>query len=77
MVERISAGRPDVLAQLVYVATVRYGDSEPITVVFAGHKAGGPVAVTNDAGLTELVTDPDRYGRLSPRWVRRYFGEEA
>ena len=70
-----------IAGQLSYVATVDYGPENggESVVQFVGNRHGGPVVMILSGGL-QVFVDRDvneRCGRLSPRWVRRFFGEEA
>ena len=63
--------------QLVYVVTLEYPGEGRDVVTFVGSSYGGPVLLQHSRLGDVWVSDPDRYGRLSPRWVRRFFGLEA
>lgn len=76
VVERITSNF-GMAGQLAYTAHVRYGD-EPIQyVTFAGARYGGPVVMVTETLDAVFVTEPERFGRLSPRWVRRFYGQEV
>lgn len=65
-----------IAGQLQYTATVQYGDEDPRAVTFIGSQFGGPVLMrtTAGAGVTEVfVTNPNRFGGFSERWVRNFF----
>ena len=65
-----------VAGQLAYTATVEYEGEPDYVVTFVGSTYGGPVVMVID-GRQTFVTDPSRFGRLSPEWVRRFFGSEV
>jgi len=62
-----------VAGQLAYVATVEYEGEPDSVVTFVGSTYGGPVVMVTPSGAQTFVTDPDRFGRFSPRWVRAFF----
>ena len=77
----VARGAADTLA---YSATVTYhypdAPSETVRATFVGSRHGGPVTmVTTTAGreVQVHVTDPERFGRLSARWIRRFYGLET
>lgn len=62
---------------IAYSVPVTYPDEPTETITFRGSVYGGPVVMVtpgNPAGV--FVTDPARFGRLSPVWVRRFFGAD-
>jgi hypothetical protein len=77
VVERITSNLYGIPGQIAYTAAVRYGSGPVQFVSFASSRHGGSVAMVAEGQPVEFVPDPDRFGRLSPRWVRRYFGQEA
>lgn len=61
--------------QVSYTAKVTYPNEPTEKVEFVGSIDGGPVVMISPAGAQVFVTDPTRFGdRLSPEWVRRFFG---
>jgi hypothetical protein len=76
VVESISTNA-GMIGQIAYTATVRY-EGEPVRyVAFASNRHGGPVVMVDDTFGQTFVSDPERFGRFSPRWVRRFFGEDV
>jgi len=75
-VKRISRNN-GMAGQLAYVATVEYPNEPDSVVTFVGSSYGGPVVMVTPNGTQTFVTDPERFGRLSPRWVRLFFGDCA
>lgn len=65
-----------VAGQFSVSATVAYPDELSSRIEFVGSVFGGPVVMITPVGQT-FVTDPARFGKLSPLWVRRFFGIEA
>lgn len=76
VVERITTNSNGLAGQIAYTAHVRYGE-EVQYVSFASSRHGGPVVMVTENMPAVFVTEPERFGRLSPRWVRRFYGEEA
>jgi hypothetical protein len=64
--------------QVAYSVLVTYPGEPTAPVWFIGSVYGspGPVVMVTGAGQTQ-VTEPGRFGDLSPTWVRRFFGQEA
>lgn len=63
-----------VAGQVAYSVTVFYPDEPPSTVRFVGDVYGGPVLMQTPGNpLGTWVTNPDRFGRFGPEWVRRFF----
>lgn len=75
VVERITTNT-GVAGQIAFTAHVRYGN-EVQFVSFASSRHGGPVVMVTENMESVFVTEPERFGRLSPRWVRRFYGEEV
>lgn len=77
--ERARLGRmrllPGLAGQYAYAVPVTYpGEAERI-VTFVGSVYGGPTFVITDTGYQHRVSDPERFGpKLSPAWIRRYYG---
>ena len=66
-----------VAGQLAYTAKVRYPDEDPSELTFVGSVYGGVVVMVTEAFPRGVfVTDPSRFGKFSPQWVRRFFGVE-
>jgi hypothetical protein len=66
-----------VAGQLSYTAKVRYPGEDPSELTFVGSVYGGLVVMVTDAFPRGVfVKDPSRFGKLSPQWVRRFFGAE-
>lgn len=66
-----------VAGQIRYAAVVEYPGEESSKVSFVGSAYGGPVLmITGGCPDGVFVTDPSRFGKFSPKWVRRFFGSE-
>ena len=66
-----------VAGQLAYTAKVRYPGEDPGDVTFVGSVYGGAVVMVTEAFPRGVfVKDPSRFGKFSPKWVRRFFGAE-
>lgn len=76
VVERITSN-VGMAGQIAYTAHVRYGNEPVQYVSFASSRYGGPVVMVTENMESVFVTEPERFGRLSPRWVRRFYGQEA
>lgn len=79
-VERISSVIDGIAGQIAYNVTVRYPDELGGTthvLTFASSRHGGPVVMVDETFGQTFVSDPDRFGRFSPRWVRLFFGEDV
>lgn len=61
-----------VAGQVSYTATVEYEGEEPSSVTFVGSVYGGPVVMVT-AQAQVYVTEPERFGKFSAEWVRRFF----
>jgi hypothetical protein len=61
-----------IAGQYSYTVPVTYEGEETRTVEFVGNVYGGPIVMVTDADQV-LVTEPERFGRFSPEWVRRFF----
>lgn len=69
--------RNGVAGQLSYTARVRYPGEDPGNVTFVGSVYDGPVVMVSDGFPDGLfVSDPGRFGKFSPQWVRRFLGVE-
>lgn len=67
-----------VAGQISYTVPVTYTDEPTSPVTFVGSVYGGPVLMQTPgfpAGV--FVTDPNRFGKFGPGWVRRFFSREA
>lgn len=65
-----------IAGQISYSVPVTYSDEPTSTVQFVGSVYGGPVVMVTPASQT-FVTDPNRFGKFGPEWVRRFFGKES
>lgn len=66
--QRYIAGR------VAYTATVSYPGEPDSCVSFLGSVYGGPVVMVTEAEQDgQFVTDPNRFGRFGPDWVRQFF----
>lgn len=63
-----------IAGQVQYDVTVTYPDEPTETVSFVGSVYGGPVVMVTPAGTQTFVTEPARFGKFGPEWVRRFFG---
>lgn len=66
-----------IAGQVSYSVAVTYDGEDPSVATFVGSTYGGPVVMVtpgNPAGV--FVTDPERFGKFGPEWVRRFFGSE-
>lgn len=64
-----------VAGQISYATVVTYPGEEGGKVSFVGSTYGGPVLMlTPGCPDGVFVTDPARFGKFSPEWVRRFFG---
>jgi hypothetical protein len=61
-----------IAGQVQYTTDVTYPDEPPRAVSFVGYPAGGPVVMLSGDSQT-FVTDPGRFGKFGPDWVRRFF----
>jgi len=58
----------------VQVSCPEDGDPTPREVTFVGNTFGGPIVmITPGFPGGMFVRDPERFGALSPEWVRRFF----
>jgi hypothetical protein len=64
-----------VAGQIAYSTTVTYPDESPTPIQFVGNVSGGPVVMVTAGGQT-FVSDPGRFGKFGPTWVRRFLGVE-
>lgn len=66
-----------VAGQLAYTAKVRYPDEDPSDLTFVGSVYGGVVVMVTEAFPDGVfVKDPSRFGKFSPKWVKRFVGDE-
>ena len=64
-----------IAGQIAYTVTVAYPGEDSAPVTFTGNTDGGPVVmVTPSTPGGTFVYDPQRFGRFSAEWVRRFFG---
>ncbi len=61
-----------IVGQFAVSARVGYPDEAPRDVQFVGSVYGGPV-VMRTGEVETFVTDPNRFGKFGPEWVRRFF----
>lgn len=66
-----------VAGQISYSTTVQYPEEPPMKVQFVGSVYGGPVVAISPGFGQTFVSDPNRFGKFSPAWVRRYFGRKG
>lgn len=65
-----------IAGQISYTVTVQYEGEPAEQLQFVGSIYSGPVVMVSPTGAQTFVTDPERFGQLSPEWVRRFFGYE-
>lgn len=63
-----------VAGQFGYVVKVEYPDEPIATLEFIGSAFGGPIVMVTPSGIQSFVSDPGRFGKFSPEWVRKFFG---
>jgi hypothetical protein len=61
-----------VAGQFSVTADVQYPGEERRNVEFVGSVYGGPVLMRTGP-VEAFVTDPGRFGKFGPDWVRRFF----
>lgn len=64
-----------VAGQISYRTWVQYPEEPTMAVEFVGSVYGGPVVAVSPGFGQVFVDDPGRFGKFSPKWVRRYFGK--
>jgi hypothetical protein len=67
--------RNGIAGQVAYTTVVTYPGEDAMRLQFVGSTYGGPVVMVNVlTGAQTFVTDPARFGKFGPKWVRRFFG---
>lgn len=65
-----------IAGQVRYTAAVKYPGEDMSTVSFVGSVYGGPVVMCTEGWPDgQFVTDPGRFGKFGPEWVRKFFEE--
>jgi hypothetical protein len=62
-----------VAGEVSYSVAVTYPGEETSTVTFVGSIYGGPVVMVGPQGHQTFVSDPSRFGKFGPDWVRKFF----
>lgn len=63
-----------VAGQVSYTVSATYpGERYPSTVTFVGNSRGGPVVMVTSHDRQVFVTEPSRFGKFGPEWVRQFF----
>jgi hypothetical protein len=63
-----------VAGQVAYIARVEYENEAQSVVTFVGSEYGGPVVMVTEHAQ-HFVTDPGRFGKFGPQWVRNFFAD--
>ena len=62
-----------VAGQVSYSVEVTYPGETASRATFVGSVYGGPVVMIMPSGAQTFVSDPGRFGKFGPEWVRRFF----
>lgn len=62
-----------IAGQVSYTVHVKYPDEPSAPVTFVGSIYGGPVVMVTPEGRQHPVSDPSRFGKFGPDWVRQFF----
>lgn len=63
-----------VAGQVAYSVMVTYPGEDPMPITFVGSTYGGPVLMmTRGNPEGTFVSEPSRFGKFNPEWVRRFF----